>query len=78
MLELALVEILSIGLLQVLLSCVPDKGQRDEEEDEGATDASSVGDEFLRVLLEDYNYDYWNRDYDTPDSFYKPTVVLFD
>ena len=78
MLELALVEILSIGLLQVLLSCVPDKGQRDEEEDEGATDASCVGDEFLRVLLEDYNYDYWNRDYDTPNSLDKATVVLFD
>jgi hypothetical protein len=77
-LELALVEILSIGLLQVLLSCVPDKGQRDEEEDEGATDASCVGDEFLRVLHEDYNYDYWNRDYDTPNSLDKATVVLFD
>ena len=78
MLELALVEILSIGLLQVLLSCVPDKSQGDEEEDEGATDASCVGDEFLRVLLEDYNYDYWNRDYDTPNSLDKATVVLFD
>ena len=77
MLELALIEVLSICLLQVFLPCVPDQGQRNEEEDESATDASSVCDELLRVLLEDYNYDYWNRDYDTPDTLYKATVVLF-
>jgi hypothetical protein len=69
-LELALVEVLSIGLLQILFPCMPDEGQRDKEEDEGATDASSVCDELLRVLLEDYNYDDWNRDYDTPDTLY--------
>lgn len=78
MLELALVEILSIGFLQVLLPCVPDQGEGNEEEDEGATDASCVGDELLRVLLEDYNDDHWNRDYDTPDSLHNATVVLFD
>jgi hypothetical protein len=77
-LELALVEILSIGLLQVLLPCMPDQGYRNEEENEGATDPSCVGDELLRVLHEDYNYDYWNRDYDAPDSLYDATVILYD
>ena len=78
MLELALVEILTICCLQILFPRMPDQGERNEEEDESATDASCVGYELLRILLEDYNNDDWNRDYDAPDSLDDATVVLFD
>jgi len=57
---------LPIGLFEVLVSCVPDQGQRNEEQDKGAADATCVRDEFLRVLLEKDNYDDWDRYDDAP------------
>ena len=57
MLERALVEVLSVSLLQVLSSHVPNQSQWNEKQDEGTTDTSCVSDELLRVLFKDNNDD---------------------
>ena len=58
MVELALVEVGAVRLLDVLAARVPHEGQRDEEKDECATDAARVGDELLRILLEEDDYEH--------------------
>ena len=76
MLEGALVEVFSVSCLKILSLSIPDKGQRNVGEDEGATNTPCVGDELLRVLFKDDNYDHWNRDYDAPYSLHNSAVIL--
>ena len=63
-LEWALVEVFTVGFLQLLLPCVVHEGARDQEEDECTAYASSVGDEYLRLLEKEDDYYDGNRDYD--------------
>ena len=58
--EGTLVEVGSVGLLQLLLSGMKHKGNRDNEEDESAADASCIGYENLGFLEEEYDYDNWD------------------
>ena len=76
-LEGTFVEILPIGPLQVLLSRMEDEGERDEKQDEGATDAARVGDEDLGLLEEEHNDDHWDRNDDTPNSLNHSSVILY-
>lgn len=53
-----------------------DKGHRNQEEDESATDATGVGNENLRFLEEEYNHNHWQGNYDAPNALNDSAVVL--
>lgn len=76
MLERALVEIWTVGLLEFFLSCKPEQCQGEQEHDEDSADSSSIGDDHLR-FSEKQNYnDDWDRYYCAPDALYDFSLVL--
>jgi hypothetical protein len=76
MTELALVEVIPMGLLDVFFSRIPDKCQRNEEKDERSADSSCICYKLLGILFEEHYDKNWYRYNDTPHSFYDPAIIL--